>query len=408
MNKMTVRDIEVAHKKVLVRVDFNVPLDGDTGRIVDDSRIKATLPTIRYLVEHGARTILCSHLGRPKGKPVKELQLAAVARRLSQLLDQPVEMTVDCIGPAVEDTVERLRSGDILLLENLRFHAEEEGNDHRFARALSGLGDVYVNDAFGASHRAHASIVGIAHYLPAVAGLLLEKEFDILSNVLEHPRRPFAALLGGAKISDKVDMLENIMDRANYVLIGGGMAATFLKASYHEIGWSLLDLDRLGTVARLMKKADANGTTVQLPQDVVVSRKSSALSNIKTVPVGEIPQKSRIVDIGPMTVIDFYRVLRKCQTIFWNGTMGIHEMPHFSGGTMSIARLLANLDAITVIGGGSTAEVVNSMGLSDKMSFVSTGGGATLELLGRQSLPGIDALLNSSRTLVFANERVYI
>ena len=407
MNKMTVRDVEVAQKRVLVRVDFNVPRDPDTGEIVDDSRIKAALPTVRYLVEHGAKTILCSHLGRPKGKVVNELRLEFVAQHLSQLLGQLVETTADCIGPAVKETSERLKSGDILLLDNLRFHAEEEQNADSFASALSQLADIYVNDAFAASHRAHASIVGIAHYLPAVAGFMLENEVNTLSGILENPKRPFAAILGGAKISDKIGMMENIMDKADYVLIGGGMAATFLKANHCETGHSLIDLDKLETVSRLMKKANGNGTVLSLPQDVVVSYNRSALSRPKIKCISKISRNSMIVDIGLATIVEFYRILRKCQTIFWNGTMGIHEMPQFSGGTKNIAQFLANLNAVTVVGGGSTAEAANGMGLADKMSFVSTGGGATLEFLGAETLPGLDVLLSNSRTVVLADNRVY-
>jgi phosphoglycerate kinase len=407
MEKMIVRDIEVRHKRVLVRVDFNVPLDSDTGNISDDSRVSASLPTVRYLIEHGAKTILCSHLGRPKGKTVERLRLAPTAQRLSQILGRPVETTTDCIGPVVEKSVERLRSGDILVLENLRFHADEEENGDSFAQALSRLADVYVNDAFAVSHRAHASIVGITRYLPAVAGLLLEKEVNALSSILENPRRPFAALLGGAKISDKVSMLRNIIDKADYVLIGGGVAATFLKASSYETGQSLVDLDRPETAAHLVKKAAENGTTLLIPLDVVVSHELSAPVKVKIVSVRSIPHKSKIVDIGPLTINEFSRVLRQCQTVFWNGPMGVHETSQFAEGTRSIARLLADLDAVTVVGGGSTVEAISGMGLADRMSFVSTGGGATLEFLSGQVLPGVDVLLNRTPVGVPAPNRIY-
>jgi phosphoglycerate kinase len=406
MDKTTVRDIEVAHKRVLVRADFNVPLDNETGNIIDDSRIRAVIPTIKHLTEREAKVILCSHLGRPEGNTVEKLRLAIVAERLSHILGQPVSMAADCIGPIAEKEVEGLGNGEILVLENLRFHAEEEENEDSFAQALSRLADIYVNDAFAVSHRAHASIVGIAHYLTAVAGFLFENEIDNLNSMLENPKRPFGAIIGGAKIGDKVSMLENIMDKADYVLIGGGLAATFLKASSYDTGQSLIDLSKLETATRLIKKANANGTTIKLPQDVVVSHGLRPLSKTKTVSIGEIRKNSRIVDIGPMTVIDFYRVMRKCHTVFWNGTMGMHEIPQFAGGTKSIARLLANLNAVSVVGGGSTAEAVNGMGLADKMSFVSTGGGAALEFLSGQVLPGVQVLLNKMPVKVFAHNRV--
>jgi phosphoglycerate kinase len=302
--------------------------------------------------------------------------------------------------------VEKLKSGDILVLENLRFHPEEEGNRDFFARDLSRLGDIYVNDAFSASHRAHASTVGIPRYLPAVAGLLLEKEVDTLNGILENPRRPFAAILGGAKISDKVSMLENILHKADYVLIGGGMAATFLNASHYETGQSLIDLNRLDTAINLIGQSSKAGTTLLLPVDVIVSRELDAPINVKAVSVDSISHKSKIVDIGPATIIEFYRLLRKCQTIFWNGPMGVHENPSFARGTKSIARLLAGLDTVTVVGGGSTAEVITGMGLANRMSFVSTGGGATLEFLGGQGLPGVDVLLDNLPAVVISN-RVY-
>jgi len=392
MNKMTVRDIEVRDKRVLVRVDFNVPLDEKTGEITDDNRIQASLPTIEYLIERGAKIILMSHLGRPKGKVVDELRLAVVARCLSQLLGQPVEVAVDCIGPEVEELVANLRSGDILLLENLRFHAEEEAGDASFAQALSHLGDVFVNDAFGAAHRAHASISGIANYLPAVAGFLLEKEIKNLGNILENPARPFASLLGGAKISDKVGILENIMGKVDFLLIGGGIAATFLKAKSYEVGLSLIELEMLDTTSRLMEKAREKGSHLLLPVDVVVANELNNEAKVEVVSIENIPKDKNIVDMGPQTISNFSKELRNCKTVFWNGPVGIYEIPRFAKGTRELARLLANLGATTVIGGGSTAEVVNEMGLANKMSFVSTGGGASLEFLGGEKLPGVEAL----------------
>jgi len=394
MDGMTVRDIETSGKRVLVRVDFNVPLDEETGEITDDSRIRATLPTIEYLIEQGARVILISHLGRPKGKIVDNLRLSGVARRLSRLLGQHVGTTPDCVGPEVEKSVANLKGGDVLLLENLRFHPECEAADASFAQALAKLGDVFVNDAFGTSHRAHASIVGIAHYLPAVAGLLLEKEIKTLSNILENPAHPFGSLLGGAKVSDKVGMLENIMGKVDSLLIGGGMAATFLKAKSFEVGLSSIEIDRLDTAAELIRKATENGVRLLLPVDVVVADETNIEAKVETVSAANIPQDKRIVDIGPQTLKNFSEELQKCKTVFWNGPVGIYEIPQFAKGTQEMARFLASLDATTIIGGGSTAEMVDEMGLGDKMTFVSTGGGASLKFLGGDTLPGVAALLN--------------
>jgi phosphoglycerate kinase len=394
MNKLTVKDVEVGGKQVLVRVDFNVPLDEATGAITDDSRIRATLPTINYLIDRKARVILCSHLGRPKGKVVEKLRLAPVAHRLSQILGQKVEVTTDCIGPEVEKAVGKLKPSDVLLLENIRFHPEEEANDASFAQALARLADVYVNDAFGASHRAHASIVGVAKYLPAVAGLLVEKEINILEGILAHPAHPFAELAGGAKVSDKISILENIMDKVDCLLIGGGMAVTFLKAKSYEVGLSLIEDDKLDFAAKLMRDAAQRGGRLMLPVDVVVADKLSAGAEVKVVSVKSIPPDWRIVDIGPQTINNFSQELRRCKTIFWNGPMGIYEIPQFAQGTQAMARLLAGLEATTIIGGGSTAEVVTAMKLVDRMTFVSTGGGASLRFLGGETLPGVEVLLD--------------
>lgn len=392
MDKMTVRDIEVKGKRVLVRVDFNVPLEEKTGDITDDSRIRAALPTIKYLLKQGAKVILMSHLGRPKGKAVSGLSLAPVACHLSRILGKPVDMATDCIGPKVEKLVAKLKSGETLLLENLRFHAEEEAGDATFARALASLGDVFVNDAFGAAHRPHASIVGIAKYLPAVAGFLLEKEVDNLGHLLAKPARPFAALLGGAKISDKVSMLANIMRKVDFLLIGGGMAATFLKAKAYEVGQSLVETEMLDTATKLMAGAKKSGTNLLLPKDVVVATELINEAKIEVVPVRNIPPEKKIVDIGPKTISTFSQTLRKCQTIFWNGPVGIYEIPKFAKGTQEMAELLASLKATTVIGGGSTADIVSEMRLSEKMTFISTGGGASLEFLSGETLPGVTAL----------------
>jgi len=394
MDKLTIRDIEVSGKRVLVRVDFNVPLDEETGAITDDSRIRATLPTINYLIDRGARVILCSHLGRPKGRVVEKLRLAIVAQRLSQILGQTVGVATDSIGPEVEKAVAKLKPGDVLLLENIRFHPEEEANDASFAQALARLADIYVNDAFGASHRAHASIVGVANYLPAVAGLLVEKESKVLEGILANPGHPFAELAGGAKVSDKISVLENTMDKVDSLLIGGSMAATFLKAKGYEVGLSLVENDKLELAAKLMREEAKQGVHLMLPVDVVVADKLSAEAEVKTVSIEDVPPDWRIVDIGPQTISNFSEELRRCKTIFWNGPMGIYEIPQFARGTQAMARLLAELKATTIIGGGSTAEVVTEMKLADKMTFVSTGGGASLRFLGGEKLPGVEALLN--------------
>ena len=394
MDKMTVRDVEVGGKRVLVRVDFNVPLDEETGKTTDDSRIKATLPTIKYLIENGAKTILCSHLGRPEGKVVEKLRLVPVAQRLSQLLGKEVKTTRDCIGPIVEQDVEKLKDGDVLLLENLRFHPSEEDDGNDLAQALSRLADIYVNDAFGVSHRTHASIVGITNYLPAVAGLLVEKELNTLGGLLESPAHPFAELIGGAKVGDKIGLLKNTMSKVDCLLIGGGMAATFLKAKSYETGLSSIEVDKLDTAAGIIEKAERNGVRLLLPVDVIVAYGINDKTEIRTVIPENIPPNMSIVDIGPQTIENFSLVLKQCQTIFWNGPMGVYEVPQFAEGTKSMARLLAGLDVTTIIGGGSTAEVVTEMKLSDKMSFVSTGGGASLRFLGGKTLPGVEVIAN--------------
>ena len=399
MNKMTVRDMEVGGKRILVRVDFNVPLNEKTGKITDDSRIRATLPTIKYLIEQEARIILISHLGRPKGRVIDELKLTVVAQRLSQILGRQVGVATDCIGPEVEQSVARLRGSDVLLLENLRFHSDEETGSASFAQTLARLGDIFVNDAFGTSHRAHASISGIAHYLPAVAGLLLEKEINTLGNILDNPSHPFASLLGGAKVSDKVGMLENIMRKVDSLLIGGGMAATFLKTKSYEVGLSLIEEDRLDTATELIRKATQNGIRLLLPVDVVVAAAAAAdepdsKAKGEIVSVENIPKDKKIVDIGPQTISNFSEEVRSCKTVFWNGPLDICEIPQFTRGTQEMARLLANLEATTIIGGGSTAEIVNELGLADKMTFVSTGGGASLRFLSAETLPGVEALLD--------------
>ena len=394
MDKQTIRDIDVSGKRVLVRVDFNVPLDEKTGKITDDSRIRATLPTIEYLIDRGARVILASHLGRPEGKVVDKLRLTVVAQRLSQILGKQVGVTKNCIGSETKKSVASLKSSDVLFLENLRFHSAEERDSAVFARALANLADIYVNDAFGTSHRSHASIVKVTEYLPSVAGLLLEKELKTLGSILENQAHPFGGLLGGAKVSDKVGMLENILNRVDSLLIGGGMAATFLKAKSYEVGLSLIEADRLDTAVRLMEKASRNGVRLLLPVDVIVADGLDAEAKVKVVSIENISPRLRIVDIGPQTIKNFSEELRKCKTIFWNGPMGIYEKPQFAKGTKAMARLLAGLDATTIIGGGSTAEIVIEMKLADRMTFVSTGGGATLRFLSGKTLPGVETLLD--------------
>jgi len=396
MDKLTIRDIDVKGKKALVRVDFNVNFDEKTGEISDDSRIRAALPTIQYLVEQGAGVILCSHLGRPDGKVVESMRLGVVARRLSQLLGKPVNTAGDCIGSEAEKAAESLENGDVLMLENLRFHAEEEENGPDFARALAGLADIYVNDAFGTAHRKHASIVGVTGYLPSVAGLLMEKEFEHLGGIMEKPAHPFGGLFGGAKVSDKVEMLENIMGNMDFLFIGGGMAATFLRVKSFETGLSLIEEDRLETAAGLMEKASKEGVRLLLPVDVVVAAEIDDKAAGEVVAVENVPPDKRIVDIGPLTIEGFSKELRGCKTVFWNGTMGVNEIPQFAGGTRAMAELLGGLDAVTVIGGGSTAEVVTNLGLADKITFISTGGGASLSFLGGKKLPGVEALLDKS------------
>jgi len=394
MDKLTIRDVDVTNKRVLVRADFNVPLSGDNGFITDDSRIQATLPTINYLTERGARVILCSHLGRPKGRVVEKLRLNIVARRLSQILGKKVKVADDDIGPEVDEAVAALKPGGVLLLENIRFHPQEEANDNAFAQTLARLADIYVNDAFGACHRSHASIVGITRYLPAVAGLLVEREIEVLEGLLANPSHPFAELAGGAKVSDKIKALENTMDKVDCLLIGGSMAATFLKAKGYEVGLSLVEDDKLELATKLMQRAAKQKLPLILPVDVVVTAELSAENEYNVVAVEQIPPRWRIVDIGPKTIESFSQKLGRCRTIFWNGPMGVYEIEPFAKGTQAMARLLARLEATTIIGGGSTAEIVTAMKLANKMSFVSTGGGASLRFLGGEKLPGVEALLS--------------
>ena len=392
MNKKTVRDIDVSGKRVLVRVDLNIPLDEETGAISDDTRIQAIIPTIRYLIDRKARVILCSHLGRPQGKVVDELRLAPVAGRLSEILGSPVEMATDCIGPQVEEVVGRLKEGDVLLLENLRFHPEEEKNDPGFAKALARLADIYVNDAFGTAHRTHASTVGVAEHLPAVGGFLMEKEIDVMYKALNDPVRPFAAIIGGAKINSKIGVLEYILDKVDSLLIAGGMSSTFLRALKYDVGQSSVKEDKVSLAQSLMEKAAEKGVHLLLPSDVVVADRFASDARSRTVPIDNVPASWYVMDIGPRTIELFEAKLRKSKTIIWNGPVGVFEFPKFSKGTEAMANLLAGLDATTIIGGGSTAEAVVEMGFAGKITHVSTGGGASLKFLEGKTLPGVEVL----------------
>ena len=393
MRKKTVRDIDVAGKRVLVRVDYNVPLDG--GRILDDSRIRATLPTIRYLQEQRAKIILMSHLGRPKG-PDEALSLRPVAERLAALLAEPVLSTGCCVGPDVQRAAYSLDPGDILLLENLRFHPEEEANDPEYAKALASLGEVYVNDAFGTAHRAHASTEGVARLLPAVAGFLMEKEIEFLGRAVENPERPYAAIIGGAKISTKMAVLESLLSKVDKLLIGGGMANTFFKAEGFNVGESLVEDDFLDHARNVMRQAEEKGVKLLLPADVIVAERFAADSPAKRVSVKDVPEGWRIMDVGETTIDVFARALQDCRTVVWNGPMGVIEMAPFAHGSHRLAGVIANLpEATTIIGGGETAAVVEQVGLAGRFSHVSTGGGASLEFLEGKELPGVAALMDA-------------
>ena len=389
--KKSVKDLNVAGKRALVRVDFNVPLDRNGG-VSDDTRIRAALPTISYLRQQNAKVILCSHLGRPDGKVVESLRLAAVAQRLSRLLDVPVATTPDCVGADAEAAVAALKPCDVLLLENLRFHPEEEGNDPAFAKSLAALADVYVNDAFGTAHRAHASTAGVAQYLPAVAGLLMIKELDELGRLLSNPARPFAAVLGGAKISSKIGVLRNLLQHVDCLLLGGGIATTFLKALGSNVGQSLVEDDQIETAAEVLASAEQRGVPLLLPTDVVVADAFAADAQHRTVAVTEVPVAWRIMDVGPDTLETFRDALEDCGTVFWNGPLGVAEFPAFSEGSLSLALALADMGSTVVIGGGETAALVEQAGLHDRFSHVSTGGGAALEFLEGRTLPGVAAL----------------
>jgi phosphoglycerate kinase len=389
MNKMTIKDIAWAGKKALVRCDFNVPQD-DAGKITDDIRIRESVPTIQYLLEQGAAVILCSHLGRPKGKVNEAMRLTPVAERLRELLGREVIKADDCIGLEVEKLAAALKPGQVLLLENLRFYAEEEKNDPTFAKALASLADVWVNDAFGTAHRAHASTAGVASYVPAVAGFLLEKEIAFIGGAISNPKRPFVAILGGAKISDKIGVIENLLKIGDTVLIGGGMANTFLKAKGYEMADSLVEESSLETAKGLMA---TGGDRLMLPVDVVVADAFSADAKTQTLPADGVTAGWRVLDIGPETVKQYAARIKAAGTVVWNGPMGVFEMAPFAKGTFAVAQALADSKAITIIGGGDSAAAVEQSGLAERMSHISTGGGASLEFLEGRELPGI-AVLN--------------
>lgn len=392
MNKKTIEDIDVKGKRVLVRCDFNVPLDiNDKSKITDDRRIREALPTIKYLMSHGARVILCSHIGKTKDKQT----LAPVAKRLSELLERDVPFASDVIGNDARAKVAELKDGDVMLLENVRIHPEEEANDPEFAKELASLAEVYVNDAFGTAHRAHASTAGVADYLPAVCGYLIQKEIGIMGDALNNPKRPFLAILGGAKVSSKIGVIENLLDKVDGLMIGGGMAYTFSKAMGGRIGKSLCEDDKLDLAKEILAKAKEKNVTVYLPIDTICAKEISADAETMVVPTNDIPDDWEGLDIGPESTKKFVEAIKEYKTIIWNGPVGYSELDKFATGTISIAKALAeNEDAITIIGGGDSAAAVEKFGLSSKMTHVSTGGGASLEFIEGKVLPGIACLLD--------------
>ncbi|HEY4909164.1 MAG TPA: phosphoglycerate kinase [Methylomirabilota bacterium] len=391
MATLTVEHLDLSGKRVFLRVDLNVPLED--GRIAEDTRIRAVLPTIEYCLKGGAGVILASHLGRPKGKPDPRYSLKPVAARLGELLGRPVPLLPDCIGPEVEAAARALKPGEVMLLENLRFHAGEEADDAEFARALAALADVYVNDAFAAAHRAHASIEGITHYVqPAAAGLLMQRELEALGRIFERPERPVAAVLGGAKVSDKLALVEHLLSRVEMLMIGGGMAFTFLSALGYGVGRSLLEADRLEAARAILARARSLGVPVRLPVDVVAAPSPDSVEGIRTVGVREIPGDLMGLDLGPLTVAQFGAALKGPRTILWNGPMGVFEKPPFAAGTIGVARAVAGSGAFSVIGGGDTIAAVQHAGVTERIGYISTAGGAFLEFLEGRVLPGVAAL----------------
>ncbi len=393
-NKKTVKDIEIAGKKVLLRCDFNVPRDKKTNEITDDQRIRAALPTIKYLLDNGAAVIACSHLGRPKGEWKPELSLGPVGKRLSELLGKPVKMSLDVIGDSARELSAGLKPGEIMLLENLRYHSEEEKNDPDFAKKLASMADVFVSDAFGTVHRAHASTAGVARYLPAVGGFLVARELEIIGAALENPKRPFVAVLGGAKVSDKIGVINNLLNKADTILIGGGMSYTFIKAMGHEVGTSLLEEDKVGLAAEMIKKAGDCGVELVLPSDTKVGDRFDPDCNTQIVNSREIPAGWMGMDIGPATRQIYSDIIKKAGTVIWNGPVGVFEFPAFANGTRAIAQAMAQCPGTTIIGGGDSAAAVREFGVADKMTHVSTGGGASLEFIEGKVLPGVACLLD--------------
>lgn len=392
MNKKTIKDIDVKDKKVLVRCDFNVPLDSETGAITDNRRIRGALPTIKYLLDNNAKVILCSHLGRPKGEFNNKYSLKPVAEELSKLLGKPVTLAKDVIGEDAEKLTSNIKSGEVVLLENVRFHSEEEKNDMEFAKKLASFAEIYVNDAFGTAHRAHASTEGASHYLPAVSGFLIEKELEFLGGALENPARPFVAILGGAKVSDKIGVIENLLDKVDTLVIGGGMAYTFYKAQGLNIGTSICEEDKIDLAKTILEKAETKGVKIVLPVDNHVAAEYSNDAEDKIVDKTEIPENYMGLDIGPKTIELFKDVVKNAKTVLWNGPLGVCEFDKYEVGTKAVAEILANSDAITVIGGGDSAAAIEKLGLADKMTHISTGGGASLEFLEGKVLPGIECL----------------
>lgn len=404
MAKKTIKDVDLKGKRALIRVDFNVPLD-DSLNITDDIRIRAALPTIKYAVDKGAKVILMSHLGRPDGQVNEKMRLKPCAERLEKLLNKKVLALKDCIGDDVKKAVSSMKPGDVTLLENLRFHAEEEKNDPAFAKELASLGDVFVNDAFGTAHRAHASTEGVTHYLPSVAGFLLEKEIQYLGNAVDNPKRPFVAILGGAKVKDKIKVIDNLLNKVDALLIGGGMAYTFLKAQGKTIGSSKLDKDGFDTARLALDKAAKKNIPILLPVDNVIGDKFDANANVQTVGA-DIPDGWMGLDIGPKTIKLFEDKLKNAKTIVWNGPLGVFEMEKFASGTKEVAAFIAKLKGVTsIIGGGDTAAAMLKFKLDDKMSHISTGGGASLEYLEGRGLPGIDALNDKSGSCCCCGKR---
>jgi phosphoglycerate kinase len=388
-NKKSVTDIDVKGKRVLVRVDYNVPIKD--GKVTDDTRIVAAMPTLEYLLDHGAAVILCSHLGRPKGAPDPQYSLRPVADYLGGLLGKPVAFAEDCVGPVAEKAAQALKPGSVLLLENTRFHAGETKNDPEMSRQLAALADIYVNDAFGSAHRAHASTEGVAKYLPAVAGFLMEKEIRYLGQAIADPKPPFIAILGGAKVSDKIGVIRNLLQKADQVLIGGGMANTFFKAQGYPVGDSLAEDEVLDTARELIK---AGGTRLRLPVDVVIADAFDNDAHSKTMSMGPVPDGWRILDIGPETIAAYRKAVQGAGTIVWNGPMGVFEFPNFAKGTFAVAQAVADSGAISIVGGGDSVAAINESGLSDRITHISTGGGASLEMLEGLTLPGLAALLD--------------